>query len=72
MPSPALPDGTGYNYDTATVLIITFVVNNHLSDNKEAMAWEKSFLDYLKYFKKKAQFIDIEYSAEVGFLAVYM
>ena len=61
-------DGVGYDYDTATVLIVTFVVNNHLEDsqNKMAMAWEKAFLDHLKHFKKRAQFIDIEYSAEVG------
>ena len=61
----ALPDGTGYDYDTATALIITFVVKNHLHDNRKAMAWEKAFLDYLKDYKKKAKYIDIEYSAKV-------
>ena len=61
-----LPDG--YNYDTSTVLFVTFVVNNHLhdNDNKRAMAWEKAMLDYLKKYKKhEAKLIDIEFSTEV-------
>ena len=60
-------DGSGYDYDTSTVLIITFVVNNHVSDeqNKKAMAWEKAYLAYLKEYKHKARYIDIEFSAEV-------
>ena len=59
--------GEEYNYDTATVLIVTFVVNNYLhdDDNKKAMAWEKAMLDYLHDHKDRAKFIDIEYSTEV-------
>ena len=50
------------------MLIITFVVNNHVkdSDNKMAMTWEKAFLDYLSHFKKRAKYVDIVYSAEVS------
>ena len=59
----------GYDYDTSTVLIITFVVNNHIhdDDNKKAMAWEKAMLEYLDDYKKnnKTKYIDIEYSTEV-------
>ena len=48
------------------MLIITFVVNNHVkdSDNKMAMTWEKAFLDYLSHFKKRAKYVDIVYSAD--------
>jgi Niemann-Pick C1 protein len=61
-------DGPGYNYDTSTVLIITFVVNNHVrdEDNKMAMAWEKAMLEYLHDYKENhnTSLIDIEYSTE--------
>ena len=62
----------GYDYDTSTVLIITFVVNNHLrdDDNKKAMTWEKAMLDYLRNYKNENEnnnesLIDIEFSTEV-------
>lgn len=66
--SPESKTGPGYNYDTATLLIITFVVNNHVrdEDNKKAMAWEQAMLDYLHDYKKHhTKYIDIEYSTEV-------
>jgi Niemann-Pick C1 protein len=58
---------SGYNYDLATVLVVTFVVNNHVrdEDNKKAMAWEQAMLDYLHDYKKHhTKYIDIEYSTE--------
>ena len=59
---------SGYNYDLATLLVVTFVVNNHVrdEDNKKAMAWEQAMLDYLHDYKKHhTKYIDIEYMTEV-------
>ncbi|CAI8031991.1 NPC intracellular cholesterol transporter 1 [Geodia barretti] len=58
---------SGYNYDLATLLVVTFVVNNHVrdEDNKKAMAWEQAMLDYLHDYKKHhTKYIDIEYMTE--------
>lgn len=39
-------------YENATALIITIMLNNHVSaeDNKDAIAWEKKFIEYMKNF----------------------
>ena len=57
---------SGNNYDTATAIIITFIVKNHVNDedNAKAEAWEKKFLEYLKEYKGK--YITISFNAEVG------
>lgn len=45
-------DGTDYN--NASTLIITFVVNNHKDKSKlgKALAWEKAFIEYMKDYVK--------------------
>jgi Niemann-Pick C1 protein len=42
-------------YSLANTLFITIIVNNHLDEsrNKDAEAWEKVFIDYMKNFKGK-------------------
>ena len=57
---------SGNDYDTATVMIITYIVKNHVNDedNDKAEAWEKKFLEYLKNFK--GDNITISFNAEVG------
>ena len=68
LPTFLAESDSGYNYDLATVLVVTFVVNNHVrdEDNKKAMAWEQAMLDYLHDYKKHhTKYIDIEYSTEV-------
>ena len=46
-----------YNYDTATALLVTFLVNNHIDkdsdDYKMAEAWETAFLNYLHSYTKE-------------------
>lgn len=58
------------NYDSATAMLVTFLLNNHLddADNNMAMAWEQAFLDIVQNFT--SNFISISYSAEVGVLLV--
>ena len=51
-----------YDYDPSTLLIITFVMDNHHHDNGQVMAWQKAMQSYLHdYNKSKAKLIDIEY-----------
>ena len=54
------------DYETATALIVTFTVNNHLNetDNRMAETWEKEFLKRLRNYN--GSYINITYSAEVG------
>ena len=58
------------NYDSATAMLVTFLLNNHLddADNQMAMAWEQAFLDIVQNFT--SNFISISHSAEVGVLLV--
>jgi len=51
-PSTALAGFTGNAYNNATTMIITFVVNNYQDESKKAevMAWEKSFVEYMKEY----------------------
>jgi Niemann-Pick C1 protein len=64
------PDSTGgstpANYDNATALIVTFVVNNHLeeSQNKMAEAWEQGYIDYLKGLKGHLNHTKITFLSE--------
>lgn len=55
----------GTNYTTANVLLMTFVVNNHVDDEKngKAEAWEKAYLEYLKSYK--SDLIEVSFIAEV-------
>ncbi|XP_052763831.1 NPC intracellular cholesterol transporter 1-like isoform X1 [Mya arenaria] len=43
----------GVEYKNATAFVITFVVNNHLKDEDNAMAkaWEKEFIAFMKSYK---------------------
>lgn len=51
-------------YENATALIITIMLNNHISDedNKDAAAWEKKFIEYMKNFSSPN--MTVVYSAE--------
>lgn len=51
-PNIALAGFTGTAYNNATTMIITFVVNNYQEESKmaEVMAWEKSFVEYMKVY----------------------
>ena len=64
-PPAANVNASGFNYDTATALIITFIVNNHVDEDKNKMAetWEKAFLKFVKEYKSDS--ISISYMAEV-------
>lgn len=57
----------GKDYKTAEALVITFVVNNHLDEekNKKAEAWEKVFIEYMRAFRSPN--MTVAYSSEVGF-----
>ena len=63
---------TDTNYDSAKVLLITFVVNNHVDEelNGPAEAWEKAFLDYLKNYK--GEYITVSFMAEVGVVRAFL
>ena len=52
-PSIAFGGYDGKNYADASTLVVTFVINNHDDDSKNARAkaWEKRFIDYLKNFE---------------------
>ena len=75
LPSPPdLPNGSP-NYQNATALIISFIVNNHLDDTQNQLAkiWEKAFIDYLKETSNLTSFTNVTYMSEVSiFSAVYM
>ena len=51
-PDITLAGFTGHAYNNATTMIITFVVNNYQEESKmaEVMAWEKSFVEYMKVY----------------------
>ena len=53
------------NFDLATALIVTFVVENHVDEdkNKDAMLWEAEFIKYLKSYK--GENITVSFMAEV-------
>lgn len=68
-PKVILGGFNGDKYSTAKSLIITFVVNNHKNENenKKAEAWEKAFIDYMKYWEKEeapALNLSVAYSSE--------
>ena len=56
---------TGNEYDTATTMLITFIVNNHVNDkdNARAEAWEAAFVDLLK--KYDSTYFNFSFSSEV-------
>ena len=49
----------------STALIVTFVVENHVDEdkNKDAMLWEAEFIKYLKSYK--GENITVSFMAEV-------
>lgn len=65
---------TGTNYQNATALVITFVVNNYLDEtmNKKAEAWEQQFLTFLKNYTSNNPNVSIAYSAEVSTISISM
>ncbi|KAK7869123.1 hypothetical protein R5R35_006589 [Gryllus longicercus] len=55
------------NYDNASAVILTFLVNNH--NNKTnlapALEWEKKFIDFMKnWIKTKPDFMDVAFTSE--------
>jgi Niemann-Pick C1 protein len=63
-PNVALGGFQDHDYDTASALLITFVVKNHVNEekNRYAEVWEKAFLNYLKNYK--GENINIAFSAQ--------
>lgn len=51
-PNIVLGGFNGTEYNMANALIITFVVNNHKDESKNAKAeaWEKAFIEYMKNY----------------------
>ena len=56
---------TGDEYDMATTMLITFIVNNHVNDedNEKAEVWEAAFVDLLK--KYNSTYFNFSFSSEV-------
>ena len=54
------------NYCNSTAFVITFLVNNHQTDeeNAKAMAWEKVLIDFLKEAQKNVTNMTISFMAE--------
>ena len=54
------------NFQNATAIVVTFLVNNYKNDTFQDMAltWEKAYLNYIKNFSSPN--FTISYSAEVG------
>ena len=52
------------DYNSATVLLVNYLLNNHVRDleNDMAMAWEAQLVDIVRSFN--SPFIDISYSAD--------
>ena len=81
LPTPPHPpplttedNATGeFDYDSATALIITMPMHNHINAtmNKMAATWEAAFIKFLKSYK--GQYINISFSSEVRrtFVACY-
>lgn len=53
-------------YNLATALIVTFIVNNHVDEkkNKDAELWEAEFIKHLKNFE--GQNITVSFMSEVS------
>ena len=53
-PNIALGGFEGTDYNNASTLIITFVVNNHKDKSKlgKALAWEKAFIESMKNYAR--------------------
>ncbi|XP_013397957.1 Niemann-Pick C1 protein isoform X2 [Lingula anatina] len=66
LPWVALGGFEGDNYEDATALVVTFIVNNHVkdSDQKNATLWEQVYLDFMKEYVKKERDFTVAYSAE--------
>ena len=65
IPHTAKVNASGFNYDTATALLITFVVNNNVDEGENEMAetWEKAFVEFVENYESEN--IQITYTAEV-------
>ena len=50
-------------YETARGLVITILVDNHLSENSDAFAWEQRFIEYLHSVQNQT-LLDISFMAE--------
>ncbi|KAL8568619.1 hypothetical protein ACOMHN_032275 [Nucella lapillus] len=65
-PWTALGGYDGTNYQNATALVITFVVNNHReeSENAKAEAWETEFIRFMKNYTRHQPNMTIAFSAQ--------
>ncbi|XP_062596314.1 NPC intracellular cholesterol transporter 1-like [Saccostrea cucullata] len=60
----ALGGFDGDNHNSSEAIVITFIVNNHLDEekNKKAEAWEKAFIEHMKAFSSPD--MTVSYSSE--------
>lgn len=65
-PWTALGGYDGENYQNATALVITFVVNNYNEEslNDKAEAWEKVFIEFMKNYVQNQPNMSIAFSAQ--------
>ena len=63
-PNVALGGYPGNDYEKATAVMVTFIVNNHHDPAKNAMAlaWEKAYLKFMKHYTSDN--LNIAFSAE--------
>ncbi|KAF7992769.1 hypothetical protein HCN44_005113 [Aphidius gifuensis] len=59
---------TPKNYENATAIILTFLINNHQNKThlEPAMEWEEEFINYMKNWtvKAKPQYMDVAFFSE--------
>ena len=66
-PNVGLGGFEGDIYRSAKSIILTFIVNNYEKEakNKKAEAWEKSFIEFMKDYKKNGpKYFNVSFSSE--------
>ena len=63
-PNVALADFEGDLYSSAKSIVITILLNNHVSNNERALAWEQQFLNFMHSYKNA--YMKIVYYSEVN------
>ncbi|KAH9496657.1 NPC intracellular cholesterol transporter 1 [Bulinus truncatus] len=66
LPWAALSGYQNLTYNTATALVITFLVNDYKDSirRQQVTAWEKNFLDFMNTYKSLHKDMDISYSSK--------
>lgn len=67
LPNVALADYEGDNHFSAKAVVLTFLLNNHISndDNTAALEWERNYLNFMRNFSDPD--MEIVYYSEVLF-----